>query len=183
MKTRILFAAPLVLALLTPFKSHADDQMAIIQKASGKCVDLDANITPDPSQKDAQLWSCGGNPPYTTSSNQILKLRWVGRYGGGPWETYQLRSWAGYYCLDVKNYSQASGAQVVFAQCDDTSRSQMWMRAATNKDLTTTAKWINLNSGKCLDAPGTYDGVLLQQYDCASGSWWPQDFQAYYTVP
>lgn len=183
MKTSILYAVPLLLISLMPLTGHADDQMAIIQKASGKCLDKDIDISPSPSEKDAQLWTCGGNPPYTTSSNQILKLRWVGRYGSGPWETYQLRDLVGYLCLDVKNYSQQNGAQVLFAECNNSSRSQMWMRAATNKDLTTSAKWINLNSGKCLDAPGTYDGVLLQQYDCASGSWWPQDFKAYYTIP
>lgn len=115
----------------------------------------------------------------------MVGLRWVGRYGGGPWETYQIRSAIGGYgdCLSVAQNSQANGARVVFSACEDGNRAQMWKRAATNKDLTTTAKWINLNSGKCLDAPGTYDGVLLQQYDCASSGWWPQDFKAYHTLP
>ena len=186
MKKMNVLAATLLVAFLAvpPAAQAADPVMAIVNKAADKCIDRSLDIPQDPNAVRAQLWSCGGNRPYTTPTNQIITFEWVGRFGGGPWETYRLHSGTSLSgsCLSVDNNSLLNAAKLSFSPCVPGDRSQMWMRAAENKDLVTTAKWINLNSGKCIDASSPYNGVRLQQYDCARDSWGPQDFQAYYTT-
>ncbi|KAI9325330.1 ricin B lectin domain-containing protein [Zopfochytrium polystomum] len=94
----------------------------------------------------------------TGSSTQKWTLKQVGSY-------FTLQSAGGSACVDVFSNSVLSGAKVGLWNCT-AGLNQQWV-------FSSTAGLINLNSGKCLDLPGTsprLSGTAFFQQTCNGGS-------------
>ncbi|MEK8033710.1 RICIN domain-containing protein [Ideonella sp. DXS29W] len=133
----------------------------IVNSSYGKCLqfapgDLSNFVT-------MQLGSCGGN----SAIHQQWNFLAVGN------NTYLFQNAMNYTCAAVEDDSLANGARIVQRTCDMNNRSQHWIQTA-KAPFGTKTRWINSLSGKCLDAWNRNNGTVLQQYDCASSSNWPQ---------
>ncbi len=81
-----------------------------------------------------------------------------------------LQNWLTRTCIAVENNSMANAARLVQRACNVNDTGQQWWWA-TRDAMGVKSKWLNVNSGKCLDM---YTNPM-QQYDCAPQSyWWPQ---------
>ena len=178
-----------VLALSTIPAAKADTPtyfgtaQAMVNDGAQKCLDFYAGPpSSDPDAYALQLWDCMG---YYQPNKQ---WRWigVGKDGEGDWDTFAFQNVATNTCIAVENNSMADGARLVQATCDYTNPGQLWIRATKigpSKPATYRTKWINVNSGKCMDAWNKDNGVKLQQWTCQfTRYWWQQEFFVNYFV-
>ncbi|UOV00446.1 RICIN domain-containing protein [Pseudoxanthomonas mexicana] len=156
---------------LSPHKDAAAQQYSYIQVDNnpGKCLDFDtAGATPY-----LQVWGCAGAAAY----NQRWYWHYVMSYSGSA--AYMLQNAATGTCVGVQNQSLGNAAKLVQVWCNSTDPSQHWIRLTRDANISSRSKYMNGNSGKCMDIYSTSNGTAFQQYDCATSSYWaPQMFRA-----
>ncbi len=125
---------------------------SIVNKSSGKCVDVPSGSTAD--QVILQQFTCNGgaNQNWQPRPSSLVAL-------GGP-----IVSGNSGKCVDVPSGSTADGAQVQQFTCNG-GGNQVWLSVANGQ-------LVNLTSNKCLDVPSgsTADQVKLQQFTCNGGN-------------
>nr|WSY53088.1 RICIN domain-containing protein [Streptomyces sp. NBC_00886] len=80
----------------------------------------------------------------------------------GEWN--QVKAFTSKKCLDVAEQSQDNFAPVQQFSCTGTEN-QQWLLVYLDNGY---YKFVNRNSGRCLDAIGTTNGSLVQQINCNS---------------
>ncbi|MBB3275971.1 MULTISPECIES: RICIN domain-containing protein [unclassified Pseudoxanthomonas] len=167
---RVLSATALAAGLLVSFRSEALDIVGVFQMRldnnASKCLDFTAgdmsnNVT-------LQLWGCANNYNH--------QLWWVYGlpYAGNDQIRVMFQNFNNATCIAVENDSIANGARLVQRICDVNNPSQQWIRLTRGPNMGDRSKFMNIRSGKCMDAPYSSNGTVLQQWDCASASYWPQ---------
>jgi hypothetical protein len=126
----------------------------IVNRNSGKCVDVDSGSAADGAQ--TIQWTCHGG------ANQQWELQDA---GGGY---HRIVSQASGKCLDVDARSTADGAGIIQWTCG-TGANQQWQLRDTGSGH---VQLVARHSGKCLDVSGasTADGARLQQSTCSTGT-------------
>lgn len=172
----------LVSALMSPSASaetptHVYTVNSMVNDGANKCLDFYAGIpTSNPDEKVLQLWACQG----VYQQNWVWHWIGVGKDAEGDWDTFAFQNAATLTCVSVEHDSLDDGARLVQAPCDYTNPSQLWIRATKigpGKPAAYRTKWINVRSGKCMDAWNKNNGVQLQQYTCQfTRYWWQQEF-------
>jgi len=123
-----------------------------------------------------QVWGCQTDKqqwfawlyPWTPGSQQV-RVNFISRSNGT--------------CIAVENDSLANGARIVQRACDLDNPSQQWVRLTRDPYLYNKSKYMNVRSGKCMDAPYSSNGTVLQQWTCASASYWPQQMFRAVEIP
>ncbi|WP_369243155.1 RICIN domain-containing protein [Streptomyces sp. R21] len=135
----------------------------VVNAASGKCVDARAAGTADGTV--VQQYACN-----TSQAQQWQFKDTSGGYVQAGSRADATKAW------DVTDVSSADGAGVQLWTYSGGSN-QQWQAVAESGG---TYRFVNRNSGKCLDVPGasTADSVQLQQYTC-NGS----QAQSFYVNP
>jgi len=145
---------------------------AFVNAGAAKCLDFDLPGTAqNPDGVTLQIWQCP--PGYGTQPNQRWGLIPVGS------NAWAIQNMATSRCIAVEGDSTANAALLVQRQCDFNNPSQLWsgsLAPSSTFGRSVTGKWVNVRSGKCMDAPYKTNGTVLQQYDCHPSGWWQQDF-------
>ncbi|WP_199044480.1 RICIN domain-containing protein [Glycomyces salinus] len=130
------------------------DGNAIVNRNSGKCVDVPSSSTADGTV--LQQYDCWDG------ANQGWQLEDV---GGGY---YRIVSESSGKCMDIDGASTENGAGVIQWTCHGGDNQQWQARDAGGGYVELVAR----HSGKCLDVPSssTANGTALQQYDCWGGA-------------
>jgi hypothetical protein len=118
-----------------------------------------------------QQWGCN----YTNAQKFMINENMINEWWDGTVSIYHNGSMS--FCLDVAGASKDNGAPVQLWQCNGTD-AQRFQWIATDRSDHFLLK--NVNSGKCLDLDGAWDGSpygsKLQQWDCHRGYnqqfWW-----------
>lgn len=191
MKKRILRAVAFSTAILVSLPALAQemerDLLSGTHVAWFRTMNLDkSGWCLSPTSSDG-----GGNSPLLLLPCPVnlpgAVWEWIGtdKAQDGKWITFAFRSSSG-SCISVLNDSVSNGAQLVMSPCDYLNGSQLWIRASPDRDhLSVRTKWINVRSGKCMDAPNVppdqWGFRYVGQWECAGTSvWQPQMFSAVY---
>ena len=164
----VLLASAAIAASLAsaPASAQYAGQGFIRNVSYNKCLDFAAGDLSN--TVTLQLHGCQGNAAIHQQWNFIP----AGSYPNGA-ASYLFQNAMNYTCAAVENDSLSNAAQIVQRPCDANNPSQHWIQTASGV-LNTKTRWMNGRSAKCLDAWSNANGVVLQQYTCASSSNWPQ---------
>lgn len=173
----VLFAGLMSPPAAAETPTHVYTLNAMVNDGAKKCLDFYSGIPTGAQNENAlQIWSCQGY----YQMNWVWHWIGVGKDGEGDWDTFAFQNAATGTCIAVQNKSLEDGALLVQAPCNYADPSQLWIRATKigpDRPAVHRTKWINVNSGKCMDAPFQNNGVKLQQWTCQfTRYWWQQEF-------
>lgn len=177
---RVFSGALLLVSLFASASSQAGDPIMFLRHQMrldsdfSKCWDFAEGNTSN--NVTLQVWGCQTNKqqwvawvyPWTPGSQQIM---------------VNFQSVSNGTCISVENNSLANGARIVQRACDMNDPSQQWIRLTRDPYLDNRSKYMNVRSGKCMDAPYSSNGTVLQQWTCASASYWPQQMFRAVMIP
>lgn len=177
---RVLSATLLIAAAISPSTSSAQEavgpafhvQMRLDNKF-GQCWDFQEGDTSN--YVTLQVWGCASRKqiwyatPYAWTHSKQFRFNFMSASNGT--------------CIAVEDDSMANGARIVQRPCDYSNPSQQWVRLTRDINLLTKSKYMNVRSGKCMDAPHSTNGTVFQQWDCARSSYWAQQMFTAAAVP
>ncbi|MCA2218913.1 RICIN domain-containing protein [Jidongwangia harbinensis] len=132
---------------------NAPTYVRVVNRNSGKVMDVVEGSTADNAQVKQWGWNGGGNQ------------RWEFQDAGGGW--FRIVNQNSGKCLDVASASTADRANIIQFTCGG-STNQQWQWVANGGYHELRAR----HSGRCLDVVdrNTADGADIQQYACTGGT-------------
>lgn len=161
----------LSIGLLASFDGKAQQRPYVIKmhldNNPSQCLDFtNGNLS---NGVTLQVWRCNNN-----YENHHWWAHVVSPYYPGNSMVVAFQNFANGTCIAVEDNSLANGARLVQRACDSRNPSQQWIRLTRDGFIDRKSKYMNMRSGKCMDAPYASNGTVMQKWDCARASYWPQ---------
>lgn len=179
-----LSAALACVAMMTVYPATAQTpwlEYGILNKSDSQhCVTLQADPARPAATASVGLQACAIEAVQGSQAWGWIK---VDRKGAKGVDTYAFQNVLAKTCIAVEAGSKSNRARLVAAPCNFSDTSQLWLPSSQLRPITTdpgaattTSKWVNLKSRKCIDVGESSE---LRQWTCQwSSAYWPQEFKA-----